>query len=200
MKSRATSKTADTRTKILDATLESLSDKGIEKTTLQTIAKHAKLGVSHVAYHFPNKHDLIREAIHFDTVQYTEVLEDFLKTARTPEEKLRAFLKANFHWHQSKRHRLTWLLEFYLASQDKSVSEIYAAARAEGRRRIQEYIGPEMIRRGLSYEELEREAFSVQMLAAGFLTDYIARYPLDPGNAYVEQVIEGIVRRVFQSA
>ena len=195
--SRPLSKAEQTRLKILDATLESLCEHGIEKTTLQTIATHAGVGVSHVAYHFPEKSELIREAIQYDTLLYREVLEDFLRQARSPEEKLRAFLMANFHWHRSKRHRLTWLLEFYMSAQQKPLAQAYVESRLDGKRRIQEYIGPELIRRGFSYEQLEQEAFALQMMASGFLTDYIARYPLDPGPEYVTRAIDSVVNRIF---
>ena len=90
------SKAEQTRLKILDATLESLCEHGIEKTTLQTIANHAGLGVSHVGYHFPEKQELIREAIQYDTLLYREVLEDFLRQARSPKRNCAHFSKLIF--------------------------------------------------------------------------------------------------------
>lgn len=187
-----------TRRKILDATLESLTENGLEKTTLQTIGKSAGMGVSHIAYHFPDKMELIREAIRFDSVQYRESLKGFLDAAKTEEEKLRAFLMANFHWHRSRRHRLTWLLEFYLSSQDKRLAQVYVEERVEGRRLIQEFIGPELIRKGYSYAELEREAYALQMTATGFLIDYIVRTPLGTSAQSVDEAVESIVGRVFK--
>ena len=61
---------------------------GIQKTTMDEIAKKARMGKSTLYYYFKSKEDIFAEVIRKDSAIYKQKLNNAISTATTPQEKL----------------------------------------------------------------------------------------------------------------
>ncbi len=68
-------KSADTRRRIMDATVHCLAHFGYAGTNAITVAELAKMTHSALLYHFPTRMDLIGAAIHYVTLRRIEMFE-----------------------------------------------------------------------------------------------------------------------------
>jgi len=65
---------------------------GIQKTTMDEIAKKARMGKATLYYYFKNKEDIFREVIQKESTILKENIEEELKKVRTPQEKISAYI------------------------------------------------------------------------------------------------------------
>ncbi len=66
--------------KILDATLELLSEKGYAEITLGQVARHVGIATGHLQYYFPSRDDLLRSAL---TIQLGDLKTRWSQVAET---------------------------------------------------------------------------------------------------------------------
>ena len=77
---------------ILSIAQKIISKFGIQKTTMDDIAKKARIGKATLYYYFKNKEDIFREVIQKESKILKEKIEEELRKANTPQEKIRAYI------------------------------------------------------------------------------------------------------------
>ena len=85
------------RAQVIEATIQSLSDRGFSRTTVTDVA--ARAGISHglVLFHFQSKENLLAETLDFIAEEYRINWQTALAAAGdTPEAQILALIKADF--------------------------------------------------------------------------------------------------------
>ncbi len=85
------------RAQLIEATIQSLADRGFSRTTVTNVA--ARAGISHglVLFHFTSKENLLAETLDFLAQEYQENWQTALaKAGDAPEHKLLTLIKADF--------------------------------------------------------------------------------------------------------
>ncbi len=104
------------RVRILEATIELISDENMEAVTLSSVAAHCGIRRSHVAYYYQEPSSLIRSAIEYVLSVGQSMAVDHILSATTVEDRLRAFVTSNFRWFQKNpSHSAVFGLFHYLS-------------------------------------------------------------------------------------
>ncbi len=77
---------------ILSIAQKIISKFGIQKTTMDDIAKKARIGKATLYYYFKNKEDIFREVIQKESKILKEKIEEELRKVNTPQEKIGAYI------------------------------------------------------------------------------------------------------------
>ncbi len=80
------------RDHILSIAQKIISKFGIQKTTMDDIAKKARIGKATLYYYFKNKEDIFREVIQKESKILKEKIEEELRKVNTPQEKIGAYI------------------------------------------------------------------------------------------------------------
>ncbi len=91
--------TAPTKARILEAAGEIFGKKGFKDATIRAIALAAKVNIAAINYHFRDKEGLygavLEEVFHLGSTRFPATLE--LAPTASPQERLRAFIRAMFY-------------------------------------------------------------------------------------------------------
>lgn len=89
---------SETRARILKVASGKFAHYGYLKTSLDEIARDARIAKGTIYYHFHDKEDLFLEAIHNKAEEFFQVLESQLEAVPGFEEKLTCFLNFPVHY------------------------------------------------------------------------------------------------------
>lgn len=92
----------DTRARLIEAAIDLFYEHGVHWVSFQQIA--TRVGVSQAALykHFADKDDLLRACALVSAESGREIIDSGVERARSPAEKIRAYIRGNFEWQ--KRH------------------------------------------------------------------------------------------------
>ncbi|AGF55583.1 AcrR family transcriptional regulator [Clostridium saccharoperbutylacetonicum] len=82
----------NTKDKILEATLNIISEEGFQNVTIRKIAVVADVNVAAVNYHFGSKDNVINEALEYLMIQSKNIFKCLKNTNEAPELRLRTFI------------------------------------------------------------------------------------------------------------
>jgi AcrR family transcriptional regulator len=82
----------NTKDKILEATLNIISEEGFQNVTIRKIAVVADVNVAAVNYHFGSKDNVINEALEYLMIQSKSIFKCLKNTNEAPELRLRTFI------------------------------------------------------------------------------------------------------------
>ncbi|SFC07115.1 transcriptional regulator, TetR family [Marinospirillum celere] len=96
---------------LIQATLESIAELGLQNTTIVTISRRAGMSSGIISHYFGGKQGLIEAALRYLLEQLgKELLERIAKTDGSPEERLTCIIEANFtDFQRSDLAARTWL-------------------------------------------------------------------------------------------
>lgn len=117
------------RARMIEATIESLAEKGYSRVTLTDVASRA--GTSHglVLFHFRSKENLLAETLDFLTEEYRINWQSALAAAgKAPEAQIRALIKADFNEAICTPSRLSAWCAFWGESQSCPLYQAHSAA------------------------------------------------------------------------
>lgn len=92
------------REAILNAAKQRLRKYGIQKTTMQEIAKDAGIAVGTLYLYFKNKDDILIASTEEFAKQHILDMEKILNSSNSPPEKLKAYIINRFHASQETRN------------------------------------------------------------------------------------------------
>jgi AcrR family transcriptional regulator len=81
-----------TKDKILEATLEIISNEGFQNVTVRKIATIAGVNLAAINYHFGSKDNVINEALEYLMVQAKSIFKCLKNNNETPEQRLKNFI------------------------------------------------------------------------------------------------------------
>ncbi|MDR5867543.1 TetR family transcriptional regulator [Halomonas koreensis] len=94
-----------TRLALLDAAEEAFFDRGVARTSLEHIARHAGLTRGAVYWHFRNKADLFRAMLDRVRMPFEELVAETGTTDASPLEAIRLGCRQGFRRMEQPRHR-----------------------------------------------------------------------------------------------
>lgn len=103
------------RNAILNAAKQRLRKYGIKKTKMQEIAKDVGIAVGTLYLYFKNKNDILIASIEAYTQQHIDYAEDILNSAKSPQEKLKAYIINRFRITQDINNSGSHAAELVLA-------------------------------------------------------------------------------------
>lgn len=87
---------------------------GIRKTTMDEIARLARMGKSTLYYYFKNKEEIFAEVIHKESAIVKRKLEEAVSRAKTPQEKISAYVLTRMKHLKELSNYYTTLTDEYL--------------------------------------------------------------------------------------
>ena len=108
---KGTSKSEETRTRILEAALTTFREHGFERATMREIAAAAKVATGAAYYYFESKDAIVMAFYERSTNDMGPVIEATLDSSRTLEERLRGIITAKFEEFAPNRTLLAALTE-----------------------------------------------------------------------------------------
>ena len=99
------------RRQLIEATLQSIGQHGLQGTTINTISRLAGLSSGIISHYFGGKQELIEASIRYLMDQLKVALLNRVRQERlSPEQRLKMIVEANFaNVHQSEAATRTWL-------------------------------------------------------------------------------------------
>jgi len=88
----------DRKEQIIQAAKELLSKFGFKKTTMEDIARAARMAKATLYYYFTSKEDILREIIQREGESLRKELEEGVRNANTAKEKLKKYAYTRFHF------------------------------------------------------------------------------------------------------
>lgn len=102
------------RRQLIEATIESIAQRGISGTTMNTVTSLAGLSLGIVNFHFKNKQTLFEETLRYLAEEHRDQWQKGVRDAAlTPEARLLAMVDAEFHPNICSRKKLTVWFAFY---------------------------------------------------------------------------------------
>tara|TARA_R110000737_G_scaffold18734_1_gene36779 strand:+ start:96 stop:719 length:624 start_codon:yes stop_codon:yes gene_type:complete len=98
------------RQQLIDATIESVAEFGLQATTINRISKKAGLSSGIISHYFAGKQGLIEATVRYLLSNLKKVLIEGLTPTTTPEQRLMLIIEANFsRLQQQSETTKTWL-------------------------------------------------------------------------------------------
>ncbi|WP_339900665.1 transcriptional regulator BetI [Paraglaciecola polaris] len=98
------------RQQLIDATIESVGELGLQATTINSISKKAGLSSGIISHYFGGKQGLIEATVRYLLSNLQQVLIERLTPTTTPEQRLMLIIEANFSRIQQQSDTTkTWL-------------------------------------------------------------------------------------------
>jgi len=119
------------REELVTATLETISERGFERTTVRDIADAAGVAVGSVNYYFKSKHDLLRTAVADSDRRFRERVRAELAAVAGARAKLERVAEFAFLPSENEPDWAVFVDFWQQASRDESFREIFEAANAE---------------------------------------------------------------------
>ena len=104
----------DKRKTILKVSMDQFSRFGLVKTTVDEIAKLARIGKGTIYHYFKSKEDIFAEVIQKESNTLQDKIQQALKAEQTSQGKLYAFVKTRFHHLQELTNYYSALTDDYL--------------------------------------------------------------------------------------
>jgi AcrR family transcriptional regulator len=191
-------RSAATRERLLDATIETLVEKGYVRTTTTEIVRRAGLSRGAQVHHFPTKAELVRSAVaHLASRREQELREEF---ARIDGKADRLSSAIDLLWSGYAGPLFTAVLELIVAARtDPELAETISSLQLNVQRGIEGFIretfGAQMLRRRALRDGLELTVRLMTGLALQGLADGESSRERDLLDAW-----KRLVRPLFEQA
>lgn len=171
---------------------------GFFKATVNEIAKAAHMGKSSLYHYFRSKEDIFKKVIERENTILNRKIEEALEKARTPQEKLKAFVVTRMKY-------LNELANIYSALQDDYL-EHYSFIEKTRRKNLQEEVDTveailrEGVRKGVFFiKDLKFTSFAIVSALKGLEYPWFTKmegYKLERNlDKLIEVLFNGIVKR-----
>jgi len=141
----------DKKERIIEIAEQLFAQYGFLKTTMEDIAKKVHMGKSSVYYYFKSKDDIFAEVIRKDTRNFQQKLDDAIDSAKTPEDKIRAYVI-------TRMTHLQDLSKFYLTLTDEYLDHYFFVE--EVRKDFYDY--ENRVLKNLLEEGIQQNSFAVE--------------------------------------
>ncbi len=101
---------------ILDVAQKIFSRFGLNKTTMNEIAKATRMGKATLYHYFTSKEQVFSEVINRESKIYTNKLNESIKVIDEPKEKLRAYIKTRINTFNSLINTYSAMTDEYLGN------------------------------------------------------------------------------------
>lgn len=131
--SKSLSKGDRFKTRIIQAAIECIAQKGVEKLNTNTLAQDLGVVRAHIAYHFKEIEQLLLLVFQYIIAVHQSYTVQALKEARTPEDKIKAMCSGTFKWAAENPDQMsTYLSQIYYSQVSEKIRELNQQARITG--------------------------------------------------------------------
>ena len=102
------------RERILSVAQKIFARFGIKKTTMDEIAKMARMGKATLYYYFKSKEEIFAEVIHKESIVLKQKLQEEISKADTPQDKIKAYVLTRMMHLKELSNYYTTLTDEYL--------------------------------------------------------------------------------------
>ncbi len=157
------------KVEIILATIESIAKIGFDKTSYSSIAEIMGLKKSNVAYYFPCKEDLIRDAVSHLVRCQQQMSIKYVGEAKNDKEMLFKYIEASFDWAAKYPEQLSAFILFrYIATYNPEYRDLHTKIRVGGAERIRHLI-TEKYGKKMTKANSEALAMHIQCLMADYI-------------------------------
>lgn len=173
---------------ILAATIQSYGELGIENTTYEEIAKRADISRPLLFKYFKDYEDLFYNSVKLIRVHFQQFAVEAFKEAKTPTEKMRAYVQSTFEWID-KHPDFAGVLLLYMHRCSRSARErdFNTQFSETGRMRIAGLIRLAEAQGEAKCADADAAAGLIQTVIAGAMVTSASVYNLHP-TAYQKQI------------
>lgn len=119
------SKGDETRSRLIQAAIELFYEHGVHWVSFQQIATRVGITQAALYKHFQDKDDLLRACALVSGESGRELIDTLVSQARTPAEKIRAFIRGHFEWQrQSPKEAVILLSLFYFGFNNRPLRDL----------------------------------------------------------------------------
>jgi AcrR family transcriptional regulator len=155
---------------ILEAALELIATDGFHRTNYETIGQKLGIRRSQVQYHFKDLKSLFQMVIRMISETSQAIVVEGIAAARTPEERLRAYIEGPFHWlERNPRHAHVRIVFYHLAAFDPEHRALHTESREAGLDRVRSLLADLPGMRKAMIPQLAR---AIQAMITGTLVDH----------------------------
>lgn len=130
-------KSQRTRLKIIEAAIKVFSSKGIESTTIDAIARRAKVNRRVISLYFENIDGLLLVTAKYIRGNFQRIAVEAIEKAKDPVSLLDAYVSSTFDWVESyPEHIKVWILILYYAGVEDPFRQLNSGLVATGHERI----------------------------------------------------------------
>jgi len=104
----------DKKKRILEVAERMFARFGIKKTTMDEIAREARMGKSTIYYYFTNKEEIFASVINKDSQVFKRKLSEVVNNAKTPHDKISQYVQARMKHLKELTNFYTTLTDEYL--------------------------------------------------------------------------------------
>jgi AcrR family transcriptional regulator len=108
---------AEVRTHIVVVARKIFTRFGLRKTTMEEIARAAKMGKSSIYYYFKSKEEIFQSVVEFEAAMLKDRLSQIINISDSPPERLKAYILFRLH-------HVKTLENFYAALSEESLSHM----------------------------------------------------------------------------
>jgi AcrR family transcriptional regulator len=101
------------RRQIVETAIQTIATQGFSQASLAEIAKMAGISKGVISYHFDGKDELVEEILRSLVRKPAEFVKERVSQAKTPLEKLRAYIAANFEFMKAHRTGYVALVDLW---------------------------------------------------------------------------------------
>jgi AcrR family transcriptional regulator len=177
---------------IIEAALCVIASEGIDRLTFESVGQKSRIGKSHVAYHFPNREELVKAVINYVYTTGQATVVECLEMEKRPERRLQAYIRGTFQWIESHPNHIpviALLLSF--GSVSRSYRKQQTKIRNVGAERIY-FIVKGMKKTKKSVKELKEISETIQAIILGNVMYY--------GAADTKLTIDELSSRTYRMA
>ncbi len=136
------SKGAIRKIEIVEAAIRVIAREGVDRLTFESVGKLSQMGKSHVAYHFPNRDEIVMAAITYVYAIGQGTVVEHLNLEPNPDKKLKAYIRGAFEWIDAHPdHIAVMALLLSLGSVTKGFRSRQSEIRSIGAKRIEAIVG-----------------------------------------------------------
>ncbi|MDJ1135679.1 TetR/AcrR family transcriptional regulator [Streptomyces iconiensis] len=133
----------DRRERIIGAALGLIAEEGVSGVSHRKVAARAEVPLGSMTYHFRNRDELLREAFTRFSATITDLFEQRLGTAGTPDEAREAIVDLVHHLSRGDQRQLVLTHELYtLAARRPAYRELTRAWMRRTRRILERHFSP----------------------------------------------------------
>ena len=193
LNSKTASKGEKRKVDIILATIKSINDLGIEKTTFESIGKYIGIHKAHVAYHFKKKDDLILAAIELITLHSQALVISRLEKYKNSKQRLFHYVDAHQFWVEKYTDHVTvFLLFFHLSTYRREFKVMGQNIKQAGWERIKGLVKEHQS--DLKPSEVKLIATSIQQMIQSAVIDSVS---VEQKTSLVFPQLKKQIKRLF---
>lgn len=174
------------RQQIIEECIHLLHKGGVAELSYENLAQALDLARPHIKYYFDSKEDLLLAAFETIATAAQAITLEFLESAHTWQDRLRAIVDATFEWvEENPAHTSVLFLYYHYCCVNPKLAKKHEAIRQKGRERIAAIVIAGV--KGVNRRQAENAAFELQIYNTGLVMEMTATNQFKKGHEFAKR-------------